>query len=275
MVIQAVSLYSESTIQSADSIEAHPQISGLFALGTYQVDQKADDSIEESKDEVPLSSSTSPEYSRKGSISLKKVERCTDGQVKCETLCTIETAAVLDMGWIPTNPSILSVALANSQLSLYRYNEINNETEDLSKPLEHLKKIQVNDKGALALSLDWSDRIGCTIGNCSKESISEPSVIVSQSDGSLSHISNIFNETIIETWKAHDYEVWTCAFDCWSNGNIIWSGGDDLTLKGWDLRMPCIDDQRDSTFVMKKGFEGGVTSMQSHHLRQHLWAVGR
>lgn len=28
----------------------------------------------------------------------------------------------------------------------------------------------------------------------------------------------------LETWKAHDFEAWIAAFDCWSDGNLIWSG---------------------------------------------------
>lgn len=28
----------------------------------------------------------------------------------------------------------------------------------------------------------------------------------------------------LETWKAHDFEAWIAAFDCWSDGSVIWSG---------------------------------------------------
>ncbi|KAN0065903.1 hypothetical protein ACQY0O_001036 [Thecaphora frezii] len=78
----------------------------------------------------------------------------------------------------------------------------------------------------------------------------------------------------LETWRAHDFEAWIAAFDCWSAGSVAWSGGDDLTLKGWDVRTPNTGSGRRPTFAATKGFDGGVTSMQSHHLRQHLWAVG-
>ncbi|CEH17294.1 Uncharacterized conserved protein [Ceraceosorus bombacis] len=77
----------------------------------------------------------------------------------------------------------------------------------------------------------------------------------------------------IQVWRAHDHEAWIAAFDRWSEGNVCWSGGDDLTLKGWDLRTPCRSGRRESTFACRR-FEGGVTAMQSSHLRQHLWAVG-
>jgi hypothetical protein len=79
--MQAKSLYHESTIQNADSIESHPSLAGLFALGTYQVDQEKDESASAgaSSDyqevEGTLSSSSSPEYSRRGTLRLKQVGR--------------------------------------------------------------------------------------------------------------------------------------------------------------------------------------------------------
>ncbi|PWN52042.1 WD40 repeat-like protein [Violaceomyces palustris] len=79
----------------------------------------------------------------------------------------------------------------------------------------------------------------------------------------------------LETWKAHDYEAWIASFDCWSSGRVVWSGGDDLKLKGWDLRSANkAKSGRKPTFSVERGFEGGVTSLQSHHLRENLWAVG-
>lgn len=78
----------------------------------------------------------------------------------------------------------------------------------------------------------------------------------------------------LTSWKAHDFEAWIAAFDCHSP-TTVWSGGDDLTLKGWDLRTPLSPSTIPTpTFSCSKPFNGGVTSLQSHHLRQHIWAVG-
>lgn len=187
------------------------------------------------------------------------------------------------MKWLDTRRSLLSVALATSELSLYHL--------DLGqKVLKEDFSVQLNDSGALCLSLDWSDRTAgipaCNTSGSNQPTI-VPAAIVSQSDGTLTHIPDIEAlRTDVEangfcqlagqsTWKAHDYEAWIAAFDCWSGGSVVWSGGDDLTLKGWDLRTPCSEDgERFSTFAHKRSFEGGVTAMQSHHLRQHVWAVG-
>jgi diphthine methyl ester acylhydrolase len=40
------------------------------------------------------------------------------------------------------------------------------------------------------------------------------------------------------------------------------------------MRTPNIRAGRKPTFVTSKPFDGGVTSLQSHHLREHIWAVG-
>lgn len=38
-LMTARSLYAVSTTQNADTVEAHPTLPGLFALGTYQVEK--------------------------------------------------------------------------------------------------------------------------------------------------------------------------------------------------------------------------------------------
>lgn len=35
---------------------------------------------------------------------------------------------------------------------------------------------------------------------------------------------------------------------------VLMEGGDDLTLKGWDMRMPVNDHQRMPTFTCKRGY---------------------
>ena len=47
-------------------------------------------------------------------------------------------------------------------------------------------------------------------------------ILASDSYGRLTLIDES-SQNILLQWKCHDYEAWTCAFDCW-NQNIVYSG---------------------------------------------------
>ncbi|SNX83148.1 uncharacterized protein MEPE_01854 [Melanopsichium pennsylvanicum] len=355
----AASLYTASTGLCADSIESVPGVDGVFALATYHVDkheqQQATSSSsspsstqsqdELGQDEASLSAtSSSPAYTRRGTCNLYYIASEGRDGTKCDKVDMIETPAILDMKWSLTKAAgkaelrrTLGVANAQGQITLHRLYG----SEKASK-LQSIGELQFNNRTALCLSLDFSDRRGGHIGgyNMSTPDV-DTSLIVSQSDGSLAYLPSLelalantcassvddvtssLAETSIHkhthssaeteapdddwdrtsqderdsallskhldlnsihpikprgliTWAAHEFESWICAFDCFSPTTTAWSGGDDLTLKGWDLRTPLSSPTTipNPTFVCKKPFNGGVTSIQSHHLRQHLWAVG-
>jgi diphthamide biosynthesis protein 7 len=71
--------------------------------------------------------------------------------------------------------------------------------------------------------------------------------VVSLSNGSICTLGGESSFEVTSSWHAHDFEPWVAAFDCWEP-STIWTGGDDLTLKGWDLRQGC--DR--PTFVNKR-----------------------
>ncbi|KAF9231705.1 WD40-repeat-containing domain protein [Melanogaster broomeanus] len=130
------------------------------------------------------------------------------------------------------------------------------------KWLELLQKISCASDDVLCLSLDWSNRRYPTNGL--------GSLIVSLSNGSLTLLkpSSQGELAISDNWHAHDHEPWIAAWDYW-NTSVIYSGGDDLKMKGWDERQGF--DQ--PTFVNKR-FDAGVTTIQSHPHIEHLIAVG-
>lgn len=68
----------------------------------------------------------------------------------------------------------------------------------------------------MALALDWSTGVYPQ---------SSPQIVVSQSDGSISlaQINDDGSLNVLSTFKAHDFEAWTCAFNYWDT-NIIFTG---------------------------------------------------
>lgn len=105
------------------------------------------------------------------------------------------------------------------------------------------------DEEKLALSLDWD------LKNCGQ-------LIVSDSKGHLTvlALTSTWSLDLVFSWKGHDFEAWTSAFDLWSSSLVVFSGGDDCKLK-------CFDVHRTSSiacpvFVSKEHMMG-VTSLLS------------
>lgn len=71
------------------------------------------------------------------------------------------------------------------------------------------------------------------------------------------------------SWHAHDFEPWIASWDA-HDPSRVWSGGDDLVLKSWDVRMG--GSMASST---TRGFDGGVTTATSSVHTEHFLAVGR
>jgi len=114
----------------------------------------------------------------------------------------------------------------------------------------------------LCLSLDWSNR---------RFPENAPgSLIVSLSNGSLSLLNpdSTGSLQVSHSWHAHAYEPWIAAWDYWDT-SVVYSGGDDLKLKSWDIRQPLSQPG----FTNKK-FDAGLTAIQSHPHIEHILAVG-
>ncbi|KAG5647997.1 hypothetical protein DXG03_007031 [Asterophora parasitica] len=96
------------------------------------------------------------------------------------------------------------------------------------------------------------------------------SIVASLSNGSLCLLSPSESGglSLVNTWHAHDFEPWIAAWNYWDT-SVVYSGGDDLKLKGWDIRQ----DLSQPIFTNKR-FDAGVTSIQSHPHVEHLIAVG-
>lgn len=96
-------------------------------------------------------------------------------------------------------------------------------------------------------------------------------MIVSLSNGSLCLLCprDARGLSLSSSWHAHDNEPWVAAWNYWDT-NVVYSGGDDLKMKSWDIRLDC-----SRPLFVNKRFDAGVTSIQSNPHVEHLLAVGR
>ncbi|TPX49042.1 hypothetical protein SeLEV6574_g01712 [Synchytrium endobioticum] len=180
---------------------------------------------------------------REGGVTILSYDKqeCT-----LNVVAAVETSGTLDVKWISLatddewdapQQSFL-VADATGGIQLYRF-----------KPFEIQKRIhhQVASANALILMLYIAP------------TFSTKRVYSSVSDGRIS-VLDLTNDLIpIWSTKAHEYEAWCVSGD---GENLVYSGGDDAMLYGWDLR------SGSSTFRNKSHLMG-VTYILPHPSQTH------
>ncbi|GLB36158.1 putative WD40 repeat-like protein [Lyophyllum shimeji] len=241
---------SLDTVFPADAVEfcPHPEALDIVVCGSYKLD-----------DEPNVSSTSPAPQHRRGQCLVLQVDRAdATAPYGVRQIHSIDLPAVLDMKWCHRSPSvsaILGIADSEGKVTLHEW-----QTEE--KILKHVGDIQCASADTLCLSLGWSNRRtgGTRLG----------SLIASLSNGSLCLLSpsEASGLAVTGSWHAHDHEPWIAAWNDWDT-NIIYSGGDDLKLKAWDIRQ----DQKQPIFTNKR-FDAGVTSIQSNPHVEHLIAVG-
>ncbi|XP_068460512.1 diphthine methyltransferase isoform X2 [Clinocottus analis] len=232
---------------SADTVEWCPVAPNhdVLACGTYQLHEGVGE-------EAPPSRTGRLylfEFGQEGSMSPPLTE-----------LQRVDTAAILDLKWchVPLpGGAMLGLAAATGELQLYT---LSDSQQQGGRRLHPLSSLQVAAE-RLALSLDWST---------GRLDSSDVRLVCSDSAGGLSVLSLAEGAlTALSQWKAHDFEAWVSAFSYWDT-QLVYSGGDDCRLKGWDLRLgpscPTFSSKRHSM---------GVCSILSNPHREHILATGR
>ncbi|KND04073.1 uncharacterized protein SPPG_01515 [Spizellomyces punctatus DAOM BR117] len=253
------------TEYSADAVEfcpIHP-FTHVVAVGTYQVvkdgnlwSPDANGNIKETTTEIAEDKGNF-NTGRLGRLLLFGLTESGENEesIVAKEVFRMETGAILDMKWShhPVDgQAYLGLVDALGQTQLLGLNE---GSEELVPKASHSN----GKDGVLSLSLDWSNRVNN----------SDPRIIISESDGNIARLS-ITGGSIVrsEEWHAHEFEAWISAFNYWET-EIVYTGGDDCTLKGWDLRM----NPASPTFTNRR-HQAGVCSIQSHPHRQHILATG-
>ncbi|KAF0877394.1 DPH7 methyltransferase, partial [Crocuta crocuta] len=172
-----------------------------------------------------------------------------------------DASAILDMKWchVPVaGHALLGVADAGGSIELLRL--VESETAYTLQPSSGFAL----EKQCLALSLDWS------IGKTGRASDQPLKIISSDSKGQL-HLLDVNEQgpglQEVATWQAHDFEAWISAFNYWQT-EIVYSGGDDGLLKGWDTRAPGT-----SVFTSRR-HSMGVCSIHSSPHQEGILATG-
>ncbi|KAI5613054.1 diphthine methyltransferase isoform X2 [Silurus asotus] len=237
------SLQVFDTELSADTVEwcPLPQYAHILACGTYQL-QKDDEK----------------NPSRIGRLYLFQFDQQQSFIPPLTEIQRTDTPAILDLKWCHTEMCgrpLLGMATACGEIQLHALRD----TKDGRCLLDHVSNTELGPN-RLALSLDWSTGRGDS---------TDLRVLTSDSTGSLTVLSLAEdNLSAVAQWKAHDFEAWISAFSYWDT-QLVYSGGDDCKLKGWDLRMA----PSSPTFTSKR-HTMGVCSIHSNPHREHILATG-
>jgi len=253
-----------------------PNYHNILACGTYQLLENIPE--EENPDKIQI---------RLGRLFLFKTKNVgNSNKLDCIPIQDIDMPGILDMKWshklIGDSP-MLAVANSIGQVVFLSASSTpgGDDLHDVAGgdvSLLFHDRIDVREEGdlkTLALSLDWSNGIGGQTDDGSGAVVVEaaPSnvkICVSDSKGRISLI-DVASNAVTNSFHAHDYEAWICAFD-YFHPDIVLSGGDDVKLKRWDLRM----DPASSgpTHVNSKAHSAGVCSLRAHPFREHYLASG-
>lgn len=186
-------LQTFDTVYASDSVEWCPIVNfqKFFLCGTYELDKSAD----------TVADSNQISTKRKGKLYLFNFSEETEN---FNLLSTYETSAVLDIKWFRKTQPIAGVCNSIGDVEIFEINDL----KELTRKEKITLNCELNEN--LALALDWN--------------IDDTKLIVSDSKGNLNLFDfNGVSFIKLNSWQAHEFEAWTCAFDT-SNCSIVYSG---------------------------------------------------
>ncbi|XP_073871920.1 diphthine methyltransferase isoform X5 [Macaca fascicularis] len=256
----AFALQTVDTELTADSVEWCP-LQGcrhLLACGTYQLRRPEDPPADpQSKGRMEVEE---PRV-RLGRLYLYNFNENKSTQPLVEVQRK-DTSAILDMKWchIPVaGHALLGLADASGSIQLLRLVE----SEGCGDPLSGL--VWEPEEA------DEYHSAGLLHGFPVSRARDQPLKIISSDSTGQLHLLMV-NETgpklqKVAAWQAHQFEAWIAAFDYWHT-QIVYSGGDDGLLRGWDTRVP------GKFLFTSKRHTMGVCSIQSSPHWEHVLATG-
>ncbi|XP_040819207.1 diphthine methyltransferase isoform X3 [Ochotona curzoniae] len=168
--------------------------------------------------------------------------------------------AILDTKWchvLVAGEALLGVADACGSVELLRL--VEPEVSYSSCTLEPVSSL-VLDQQCMALSLDWSTGKPGSTG-------AQPVHIVSSDSKGQIHLLRVQGEgsrlQAVASWQAHGFEAWIAAFNYWQT-QVVYSGGDDGLLCGWDTRVPGT-----SVFTSRR-YDEHIFLWDTRHMKQPM-----
>ncbi|KAL1311007.1 hypothetical protein AAFC00_001225 [Neodothiora populina] len=212
-----------------------------FVIGTYFLEKKDDDLVDQSKDKavesgedgVSRSEGGEEEYqTRTGSL---LVYRLVGDEIQIQQ--TLPTPyAILDLHFSPHDPNLLAVAGSTGVLELFVFAPSNNQLNPYSRH-------QLFDPSVLVLSLAWHTTRSDAVGVTASDGGVYTAFVSSASSSSSSEKTGVRS---VRQIHCHELEAWTLAFEQQADEDetterscAVFSGGDDAVLRfTWPVALP-------------------------------------
>lgn len=236
---------------NADTVEWCPfeGLQHVLLCGTYQLQEELEQTA--SADSNVSQSTKTSEQTRSGEVLVLGLNFIDNCKPHLEQYPSLNLCGVLDIKW--PNKRLSDTAMFGL-VDAKGFCQLLALTETYS--LKETSKAKLTAH-SLGLSLGFSNPCNGT----------SPQITASDSAGFVTVLDIDRSLTPFTSWHAHEYEAWITAFDKFDN-NLVFSGGDDCRLKGWDIR-----DNTRPAFVSKR-HQMGVCSIQSHPFLENIFASG-